>query len=210
MTQVQNPSVGSDSKHFTFRFKKDKLGNQRNKVELDLPVPSFEGMISILEGYGTDPEKFKKQFELLQEAMYDVVRGVVADIVNENADVSQENFPVAKVTWEAIANMPKEDRRSASIATELWEAFAKDYLEIMPSVTGKKLENIEAAVTVYLKKFTIIKTDKTSLKILQNQLALYVEHTKRGEEFQEIIELLTRRLDTYLKADDIAELTSKL
>lgn len=192
-----------DIKDFSFRFKKDKMGNQRSKVELKLPVPSYEGVIQILQAGG-------KQLDLLMDAMYDVVRSVAADVVAENEKISQENFPVDKITWKAIAEMPKEDRRSSTIAKEVWEAFAADYLEVMPGVTNKSAEAIGNAVEVYLKKFTIVKGRKDVLGKLKDQLGLYMEHSKKAEEFQEILDLLFKRIETYLAADDVEALVSNL
>lgn len=192
-----------DIADFSFRFKKDKMGNQRPKVELKLPVPSYEGIVAILEAGG-------KQLDLLRDAIYDVVRSVAADIVADNEKISQENFPVDKISWKAIAEMPKEDRRSSTIAKEVWEAFAADYLEVMPGVTNKSVEAIGNAVEVYLKKFSIVKGRKDVLGKLKEQLGLYMEHSKKAEEFQEILDLLFKRIETYMAADDVEALVANL
>lgn len=201
-----------------YRFKKDKLGNQRPAVEVNALVPSEEGIVSILTKGG-------KGLELLKEAMYDVIRAAIGSDVADNEGFNQNVYEssfielkdaegnaikVPKYSWEGIANQPKEDRRANSIPEELWAEFSKDYLEVMPSVSGKTKDQLENAVAVYVKKFSQIKTNKDVLGKLQTQLALYVEHTKRGEEFSEIIELLVRKLDTYMKSDDIAQLVANL
>ena len=41
-----------DLKEFKFHYKKDELGNKRETTELRLPVPSVEGVVSILETGG--------------------------------------------------------------------------------------------------------------------------------------------------------------
>jgi hypothetical protein len=192
-----------ETKDFNFHFKKDKLGNKRASVELKLPIPSVQGIISILEKGG-------KGLELLQEAVYDVIRGQVAVIVSEKEDISQANFPVANISWESIANMPKSDRRSSSIAEETWEAFAKDYIETMPAVTGKSVEAVTNATVVFLKKFSIVKTNKEVIRKLKEQLALYVEHTKQGDNFADIIELLNNKAESYLGANDVELLVANL
>jgi hypothetical protein len=200
-TIVANVDPLTETKEFRFRFKKDKLGNQRQAVELKLPVPNAQGIIHILETGGKD-------LELLLEVIADTVRSQAAGLVSDDEKISQESFPLDKITWTAIANQPRAER--TKIADELWEAFGKDYIEIMPSITNKSVDAVTNAVGVYLKKFAIVKTNKPILKKLQEQLALYVEHTKNGEQFQEILDLLTSKLDAYLKADDVELLIQNL
>lgn len=192
-----------DSKDFTFHFKKDKLGNKRPSVELKLPVPSVEGIVAILEKGG-------KELELLLDSVYDVIRSQAATIVSDDEKISQATFPTAQVLWSAIANMPKADRRSSAIATEVWEAFAKDYIEIMPAVTGKSTEAVTNATVVYLKKFVIVKTNKDVISKLKEQLALYMEHSKNLEQFTDILELLISKADSYLNANDVDMLVNNL
>lgn len=192
-----------DSKDFTFHFKKDKLGNKRPSVELKLPVPSVEGIVAILEKGG-------KELELLQDAIYDVIRSQAASIVSDDEKVTQATFPAASVLWSFIANMPKADRRSSAIDATVWEAFAKDYIEVMPGVTGKSVEAVTNATVVYLKKFAIVKTNKDVISKLKDQLGLYLEHSKNVEQFQEILDLLISKADSYLSANDVELLVQNL
>ena len=192
-----------DGKEFNFRFKKDKLGNQRKAVQLTAGVPSVEGIVKILETGG-------KGLELLQDAMYDVVRSALAGWVADDESASQTTLDFSKFTWEAIANQPREDRRASSITPEQWTAFAADYQAVMPGITGKSAEQVANATVVYLKKFSIVKTNKDVLNALKTQLALYADNSPNAEEHSEILELLVRKADTYLKADDVEQLVSNL
>jgi hypothetical protein len=203
-TQTISPNFDKtvDLKDFSFRFRKDKLGNKRATVDLKLPIPSVEGIINILQAGG-------KGLELLQDAVYDTIRAQAAELVSENEAVTQGNFPTEKITWEFIANMPKEDRRSSAITPELWDGFTKDYIEVMPALTNKSVDAVTNATIVYNKKFVIIKSDKASLGKLKEQLAIYTE-TKNAEQFADILEMLVRRCDAYLASNDITALTSNL
>lgn len=192
-----------DGKDFNFRFKKDKLGNQRQAVALKAGVPSVEGIVKILETGG-------KGLELLQDAMYDVVRAALASWVGDDEKASQETLDFSKFTWEAIANQPREDRRASSITPEQWSAFAADYQAVMPGITGKNADQVASAATVYLKKFSLVKTNKPVIEMLKGQLALYADNSPNAEEHAEILELLVRKADTYLKADDVATLVANL
>lgn len=202
-TQTITPNVDKnvDVKDFKFRFKKDKLGNQRPSVELKLPVPSVEGIVDILQKGG-------KGLELLMDVVADTIRSAAASFVADDEKISQESFPLDKISWEAIATAPRAERKS--IADEVWEAFAKDYIEVMPGVTGKSVEAVTNATVVFLKKFSIVKTNKEVLGKLKEQLGLYMEHSKKAEEFTEVLELLTAKVDAYLKANDTELLIQNL
>lgn len=188
---------------FKFRFKKDKLGNQRPEVKLQVPVPTVTGLVEIITS--GDP----KQFQLLQDACYDVIRDVLNGMVAEKDDISQENLDVSKLSWAAIANMPKEDRRSSAIPEELWTAFVADYIAVMPGLTGKSEDAVKNATEVYVRKFAPWKSQKSVIAKLKEQLALY-SGTANAEQFSDILDLLIRRADTYLAADDLAAISGNL
>lgn len=202
-TIVPNFDSTVDAKDFNFRFKKDKLGNQRPAVSLKAGVPSVEGIVKILETGG-------KGLELLQDAMYDVIRSALAAWVGDDEKASQETLDHSKFTWEAIANQPREDRRASSITPEQWAAFAADYQAVMPGITGKNADQVANATVVYLKKFSIVKTNKPVIEALKTQLALYADNSPNAEEHSEILELLVRKADTYLKSDDVETLVANL
>lgn len=199
ITQTQPTTEMKDAK---FRFKKDKLGNQRPTVELKIPVPTFPaGLSEICENGG-------KSVELLMEVIYDTIRSSVAAYVGDNENASQDNIPWEKFTWEAIATAPRAERRT--IAEEVWEAFAKDYIEVMPGVTGKSVDAVTNATVVYLKKFAIVKTNKPVISKLKDQLGLYMEHSKNAEQFAEILEMLVSKADALLAANDVELLVQNL
>ena len=54
-------------------------------------------------------------------------------------------FPIDKLSWDFISNMPKAQRSGGGIAKEVWEEFGKDYISVMPDVTGKKVEQVTKA-----------------------------------------------------------------
>lgn len=188
-----NPLI--ELRDFIFRFKKDNLGNKRANVELRVPVPSPEGLAQILTEGG-------KPLELLGDIVADFVRSQVAGYVGDMESVNQENFPDDKFDFVFLANLPKEDRRSAAIAKEIWEAFTKDYILVMPARTGKSEQAIATAADIFLKKMTPVKTNKKVLEKLKEQLSIYSE-TENAEQFEEVLSFLVKRADAYLAADDV-------
>ena len=207
MADEQTTTNGKENpgfKEMLFRFKKDEFGNKRENVKCEaVPVPTADTVLEILQKEG-------KELELLLDVMADTVRSTLSDFVSEDQAFDPKKFDYSKVSWKAISEISREDRRSISIPEETWKAFAKDYIEIMPGVTGKTLEMVTTATEVYLKKMTPLKSRKPALEKLKEQLAIYVSNSQNAEQFQEILELLTRRISTYLAADDPALLEANL
>lgn len=198
-----NVDANVDYKECVFRFKKDNLGNKRDNVEGKIPVPSVQGLVTIIETGG-------KQLDLVLESLYDVVRSVAQEKVSNDENIkSLDQIPFKELSWEAIANMSKEDRRANAIPAEQWAAFTKKYIEVMPGMTSKPVEAITNHTVVYVKKFAQFKTDKETLRKLKTMLGLFGE-TAGAEEFSDILELLNKRADTYLAADDVAALRANL
>jgi negative regulator of sigma E activity len=208
LNEIVDPNKLIDPALFKFRFKKDKLDNQRPSIELNSFVPSFEGIVAILQNANT--EEGKKEYELLRDSMYEVVRAAALEKISNDEKLTAENFPYSEISWKAIANQDRADRRASSIPAELWNEFAADYIEIMPALTNKSVEAVTTATVVYLKKFAQIKTEKKSLEKLKEQLAIYTQNTKRGEDFAEILDLLDRKVNLYLKSDDVENLIANL
>lgn len=190
-----------DVRDFKFNFKKDELGNKRASVELKLPVPSVEGIITILQAGG-------KGLELLLDSVADVIASQARSIVNDKEDISQDTFPTEQLLWDFIANLPKAERRGGGISKELWEAFALDYTAVMPSVTGKSIEAVGNAAKIYLNKFNAVKTNKPVLKLLKDQLSLYLVNSTSAENFTDCVEFLLNKADTLLAMDDAALLSN--
>jgi hypothetical protein len=185
-----------------FRFKKDKLGNQRPAIKMNMPVLTAEGVAQILT------EGDEKQFALIQEACYSITRDTLAGFVSEES-FDPATFDISKLFWKSIANMPKEDRRSSTIPEELWTAFVADYQSVMPSVSGKTPEQVKNATDVYVRKMVPVKTNKKLTEKLKEQLALYSAQPS-AEAYSDILELLIKRCDTYLAADDMQQILSNL
>jgi len=195
-----------DSKECKFHFKKvtDKdsgIETKRPTVELNLPVPSVEGIIAILEAGG-------KQLELLQSAVADVVIAQARSILNDSESMSADNFPFAQVAWEFIANMPEAEKRGRGIPKELWEEFVTDYVAVMPAVTGKSTEQVTLAAKLFINKFQQVKTNKPVVQKLREQLSIYANNSKQAENFVDCIKFLDDKAEALLEADETALLAN--
>ena len=190
-----------DLKEFKFHFKKDDLGNKRPTVELKLPCPSVEGLVKILETGG-------KGLDLLLSAASEVIAAQARSLLNDNEAMNEASFPIDQCTWEAIALMPESEKRGRGIAKEVWEEFGKDYIAAMPGLTGKTVEQVTLAASLFLNKFQKVKTNKKVLAMLQSQLAIYTTGAANAETYQECIKFLDEKVDALLKADDAELLTA--
>lgn len=180
-----------------FRFKTTKNENgveyKRDPLELPIPVPTVQGIIDILEAGGT-------QLQLLMDSVENVVTQTARSFISDDEELNAINFPYDKLTWEAIANMPKPERSGGGIAKEVWEDFAADYLVVMPEVTGKSQEQVANAAKILLNKFASVKTNMPVLQFMVNQLTMYVEASSRADEFTACVEFLVDKADKLLNA----------
>lgn len=201
-TEQVNPKFDNtvDMVLVKFRFKKIKdeatgLESQRPTVELELPLISVEGAI---EAFNAGD----RQLALIIETMRDLQIARAREIINEKEDISAENFPYDALSWKAIANMPKAERRGGGISKETWEEFAKDYIAVMPGVTGKDVEKVANAARICLNKFNSCKTNRPVIRMLKDQLGLYVINSPNAETFQDCVEFLINKADALLNISD--------
>jgi hypothetical protein len=200
---VASPIAGTILKSEKFHFKKDDLGVKRPTVELALPVPTEDGIQLMLK----DEKQKAFLLEVLAEVVKDYARLQVGD---ENNPVNkQEELDISKLTMEFIANIPPSERRGGGISKETWAEFFKDYLDVMPSVTGKKKEQVENAAKLFVARLQPVKTQKKILSFLKDQLGMWFTNTQQAEDFAEVYEFLSGKIEDLLKRDE-AELLANL
>lgn len=195
-----NKFIDEKEVKFNFRTVKDEatgLESKRPSVELKLPTPSVEGIIQIIEQGG-------KGLELLLEAAAEVVISRAREIVSDKEDATAENFPYADLAWDIIANLPKAERKGRGIAKEVWEDFSKDYINVMPAVTGKSAEQVGNAAKILLNKFSAVKSNKPVISLLKGQLGMYLNSSANAEQFADCVEFLLQKADTLLSQSDEA------
>lgn len=191
-------SVTTKAVVFNFKKTKDKITGIetiRTPVHLAIPYPSVEGIVAILEAGG-------KGLDLLLESMETVTNGQARDLLYEDTSLTAATFPVEKVSWEFIANIPKIQRRGGGIPKETWEAFAKDYIEVMLEVTDKKLEQITNMAKILTDKLVRVRTNEPVLQLVVAQLAVYAEHSSNLGDYEECIAFLLNKAETFLNVSD--------
>tara|TARA_R110000744_G_scaffold222789_5_gene341624 strand:- start:424 stop:1167 length:744 start_codon:yes stop_codon:yes gene_type:complete len=190
--------VSTKATQFNFKKSKDKdtgIETVREPVVLAMPYPSVQGIVAILEAGG-------KGLELLMDAMEGIVNTQARDLLQEDTAINAATFPVEKVSWDFISKIPKAQRRGGGIPKETWEAFGQDYVEVMPDITGKTVEQIANAAKILVSKLASVKTNEPVLNLLVAQLAVYTENSPNVEEFEECVAFLLQKADTFLNISE--------
>lgn len=198
ITANYNFDVDVKANDFSFKKFTDKetgIESIRETVQVAVPYPSVQGIVAVLEAGG-------KQLELLMEAVYTITNAAVRAELADDYSLNAANFPVDKVSWEAIANQPKATRRGGGIPKEIWDLFELDYIEVMPEVTGKTVDQITNAAKILKGKLTQVRTNEPVLKLLVEQLAVYADSTANLEDYAECVEFLLGKADTFLNVTD--------
>ena len=194
---------------FSFRTLKDKetgVETKRETVEAKLNIPSFDGIVEILQSRG-------KGYELLRTVMTNTLADYAKDILAESPNITSENFPSASVSWEILANLPESERKGRGIPKETWEDFLADYISVMPAATGKTKEQVEKQAAILGQKLQPLKTHIKKDVIVPNMKAMmniYVNTSGKAEQFVDCIEFLQKKADAILAGSADTDLTANL
>lgn len=176
---------------------------KRPTIELPVPTLSVEGIINILENGKDEAGNNTKELDLLLEAVGEVSIQRARDLINDNEKITGlDDFPMDELAWSKIANLPKAERRGGGIAAEIWEAFSKDYIAVMPGITGKTVEQVSNAAKILLNKFNAVKTIKPVLKVMKEQLGLYAVNSPNAETYSEAVKFLVEKAETLLNFNE--------
>lgn len=198
-----NYEFNVDVKPVNFTFKKSldkdsKIETVRNAVQLAVPYVSVQGLIDIIQGDHLKEGEANKGLALLMEAAEGIVNTAARNILYEDTALNASNFPIERISWEAIANLPKAQRRGGGIPKEVWEAFATDYCETMPELTGKTIPQVTNAAKMLQNKFSAVKTNFDVLNLLVEQLGIYADGSENAGDYTDCIEFLVEKADTLL------------
>lgn len=206
---AHNPLV--DTVEFNFGFRKQKndetgVETKRPNVELKVQVPSVEGIVDILTRGG-------KELELLQTAVRDQFDQYIKSILSDDDSLTSENFPIDSITWAAIANQPESERKGRGIAKEIWEDFIKSYLDHMPALTGRTLEQVKRQASILAAKLNPLKNHEKKEDILpkfKEQLTIYLNNAPEAETYAGCVEFLLKKADSLLNAEKESNLEANL
>jgi hypothetical protein len=195
---------------FSFRtIKNEETGveTKRPNVVVQIPALSVQGIIECLKAGG-------KPLDLLLDACYAIQADYARELLKQDETITTENFPIEKLDWAFIAELPDEDgRRGRGIAKEIWEDFYKDYNAVMVGLTGKTAKQVDRQASMFLQKLNPLKNheDKAFLiPKLKEQLTIYANGSPNAEQFVECIDFLNKKADEILSDNKTANLKDNL
>lgn len=179
-----------------FSFRKTAEGLKRPTVTLAMQVPNVDGIAELLTS--EDP----KVQELLISLVQDTLTSYTRTFVEADADFNQEKFDAlvaeGKISIQAIANLPRSERNT--IGKDDLEEFAKDYVAIMPGVTGKDIKKVQMAAGLFIERFKRVAGDNNVLTVLQEQLGVFAENASEETlaKHERVVTYLASKLEELL------------
>lgn len=191
---VKDPIVFNVEDRFYFR--KNETGDKRPDIPVVLPMPTVAGILNALND--------EKQRDFILDVVGQQVRAAAKlQVDDEKAwNDAGAKLDYTKLTIEALASIPKAERTGRGIPKETWDAFYKDYIEVMPGITGKTIEQVTNAAKLFLARLQPSKTNKPSLAKLKDQLDLWFANSKQAETFMDIYDFLVKKADEFLALTD--------
>ena len=211
-TQDQTAApIPAGSKEFSFHFRTEKIRNESGEAigegkkmptfKAILPVPDATQLLDFIASGG-------KELEFLNDVIYDAIQDAARAQINEyrennpNAEaLTADVLDLSKLTFTAIANMPKESRAKPEIPEELFNTFFEDYKNVMVAA-GKEPTRVAKHIVMFKSHFRTCKFDKAALGILKDNLNVWAAKTENMEDNKDVFEFLVNRADKYLKAEE--------
>ena len=181
------------AKSFKFNFKSRKITDENGKeigrtkkqpsVECDLPVPSAEEVMQMIQSGGQEATLIHSA---ISDIIYNAARSQFDEIIegfgdDDSKEVSASMLAYDQLTLEYIASIPPASRGAAAISDEEWQVFFEDYLSVMVSATGKAEERIKNHINLF-KRPQKAKANKEVLQVLVDQLDIYLASSENLED----------------------------
>ncbi len=178
---------------YKFNFKSrritDENGNEIGRTKkqpsltVDLPVPSTDEVISMLQAGGAEAVLLMTQ---IGDTIYQAARGQFDEVIEQFGDDDSKEVTADMLNYDQLsisylANLPPSSRGVQAISDEEWQAFFEDYLAVMVAATGKTEDRIKNHINLF-KKPQKAKANKEVLKVLVDQLDIYLASSGNLED----------------------------
>lgn len=175
----------------------------REKIDVTLAVPTRQGIVDLLFAAADEgvSEEVLKAANLVDEVVSAFLFEQAQELAKQNTSLTTSNFPISEIDWIKIANAPEAERKSRGISKETWAEFAEDYISNMPEITGKDVERVKKAAGTFILKFANIAANKEAIRLLQAQLAVYLEKAPSAQNYIDVLEYLNKKAETLLAAE---------
>lgn len=199
------PVVGYENFKTEFGFRTNKeTGAKRPSVEVEYPILTKEGIVNALNS--EDPNVVKNVMETVNGVIFtSYVRGLVD--ADSEFDQTKIDALIAdgKLSIDFLSNIPRSERNVLS--KEDLEKLAVDYVKLMPEITGKSVERVKGAASLFIEKFKKVAGDNAVLTILQDQLMVFVDKAPQEvvETHMKALDFLTKKLEELLEVKITAD-----
>lgn len=201
---TENKIVGlvvAEPVKFNFRENKETKV-KRPALELVVPKITTDAVANYLMSEDT------KVVSLVLETLQGVINGHVRSYVDSDENFSQEALQVlvdeGKISFEAIANLPRAERSAVTNAD--LEEFSKVYFKLSQTLLGKSEPQASAAVVVFNSRIKKIAGNPAALAKVESDLAKFLELADQEviSEHERALNYLISKIADY-KAEDITE-----
>lgn len=175
----------SVAKSFKFNFKSRKITDENGKeigrtkkqpsVECDLPVPSADEVLAIIQEGGPEASLIHSA---ISDIVYNAARNQFDEIIEAFGDDDSKEVNASMLAYEQlslsyIASIPPSSRGVQAVSEEDWQVFFEDYLAVMVAATGKTEDRIKNHINLF-KRPQKAKANKEVLLVLVDQLDIYL------------------------------------
>ena len=204
--QAEEPA--NISKQVVYHFREDsKTKVKRPSITSNILVPTLTGLADI---YGNENQVgIKKVLGLIQDAITAVGRDWLS------ANPTATTLPPEFANFDYFASIPDSERAARGIAKEIWEAFSRDYISVMPAILGHKDLNgnpdpskakLHAKLLID-QRVAEVKTNKPVLGQLRQFLHAYA-NTPNAGTYADCITVLDEKIEGFLNTDENALLNN--
>jgi len=222
--QVQRKFVEMKDVNFSFRTTDVATGEivdgkpvtkewKRPTLKAQIPHLTNPGLIVALQAGDKTTEL---ALDMVNQAIIDRARGIISDAIEANpaVELSQGILDMEKLSFVAIANLPKSER-GAGIAKEAWMAFVSDYKSVMatkeavaqfPDKKARDSDTLEKHGVLLGGKFNQVRTRKDVVTQMLSFLDVWAVTSQNAEEHLACYEHLRAKGNAILQGENFDDL----
>jgi hypothetical protein len=170
----------------------EDVTSKRDSFDLVLFRPRLNKLIELIKDGG-------KVAEYLLSILEDDIYAAAYAIVAADPELTTANFPLDKIDLTYLAEQPREPK-SRGLDKELVEAFIADFKAVMPEISGREQARIDNQADILVQKFSRHRSATQVLELMQSQLALYISQAPKAQEFSDVLDYYTKKVEELLTA----------
>lgn len=217
--QIQAKLISMEDASFSFRTTKVKTDDgrevdwKRPTLKAKIPLLTTAGLIAALQAGDKSTDL---ALELCNSGILDRARGIINEAIDANpkVELTQDILDMSKLSFVAIANLPKSER-GAGIPKEAWASFVADYKAVMqtaeaiamfPDKRARSPEVLDKHGILLAGKFNQVRSRKDTVGQMLGFLDIWVQNTPNAEEHLACYEHLKAKGEAILQGESFEDL----